>query len=703
MGNWLKKNAINLIIVAAFAVIIYLLAFRGTTPSEGLSKLWNWFLVAFGIGFLIFIHELGHFLAAKACNVKVETFSVGFGPPIPGCHFRRGETLYKLAWFPLGGYVKMAGEYPNEQTDDEIKNDPRSFMNKTVGQRMIIISAGVVFNVILGMICFSYVYLAGRSQIAPAVSYVEPGSPAALAGLEAGSTIKVIDNDTNPTFEDLVFATLLARPGVTQIHMNWVTPDGTEREGTLIPRRLGDDIKPVIGAGFPTSLNVIDPGKKDVPVSIPNTPAAAAEFKPGDKLVAVRKNKDDEPILLKNGWHYSSLEGRSRGQPIIVTVKRGEETVDVPLGPRWFWSYGLRMEPGAIVAVEKPEDRPPSARGLEVGDVIVGLNGDRTFDAIRLPDLIWEKAQKREPIKLTTLRGNKEIEFDINPEEIANRGTWEEQAPNNLLSPLSIPALGVAYAAKPVLRGVDPNSPAEKAKLKAGDTIKAVIFDDPVTEQRKKKKTIAIGWIQMPEFKLVENQWPAVFFRLQSGKSETLQLVVADSSGKEREVELASVEDATWAYPNRGLRREYERRELQASGVGEAIALGFRDTYRNIARLYMSLNSIIMGYVSAKDSLSGPIGLLDQTYKMAEQGTTELVFIIGFISVNLAVVNFLPIPVLDGGHMVFLIVEKLRGKPASERVLVIANVVGLVLILSLMLTVIVLDLRKFGLLEFMGL
>src|SRR6478672_5312238 len=84
-------------------------------------------IVAVGLGLVIFIHELGHFLAAKWCDVHVETFSIGFGPALPGCSYKWGETTYKLALFPLGGYVKMIGEGGE---NDEEDTDPRSYKNK---------------------------------------------------------------------------------------------------------------------------------------------------------------------------------------------------------------------------------------------------------------------------------------------------------------------------------------------------------------------------------------------------------------------------------------------------------------------------------------------------------------------------------------------------------------------------------------------
>src|SRR5208282_5844523 len=112
---WLAQNGSMLVLLIALFV--------------GIVLRWGWVpvIVGLGLGFLIFVHELGHFLVAKWCDVHVETFSVGFGPAIPGCSFQRGETYYKLAWIPLGGYVKMVGEGPEE---DEHEDDPRSFKNK---------------------------------------------------------------------------------------------------------------------------------------------------------------------------------------------------------------------------------------------------------------------------------------------------------------------------------------------------------------------------------------------------------------------------------------------------------------------------------------------------------------------------------------------------------------------------------------------
>ena len=148
-----------------------------------------------GLGLVIFIHELGHFLAAKFCDVHVETFSIGFGKAMPGCQFRRGETTYKVGWIPLGGYVKMVGEGENADTE-EADEDPRSFKNKPVWQRMVIISAGVVMNLILGCVCFMVAYSHGVEETPAVVGAVAVGSPAWQDDVRAGDQIVQIDDIT---------------------------------------------------------------------------------------------------------------------------------------------------------------------------------------------------------------------------------------------------------------------------------------------------------------------------------------------------------------------------------------------------------------------------------------------------------------------------------------------------------------------------
>src|SRR5207249_1296520 len=122
----------------------------------------------------------------------------------------------------------------------------------------------------------------------------------------------------------------------------------------------------------------------------------------------------------------------------------------------------------------------------------------------------------------------------------------------------------------------------------------------------------------------------------------------------------------------RGYFLENEMRIHYAEGILDAARLGLRDTKRFVARIYLSLYGFVTGSISPAE-ISGPVGLAKVAYNVAERGTNYLIYLLAIISLNLAVVNFLPIPVLDGGHAVMLVLEKLRGKPVNERIFAYAT------------------------------
>src|SRR5260221_3957498 len=157
------------------------------TLSPQLNTGINVLYVALGLGLVIFIHELGHFAVAKWCGVKVERFSIGFGPIL--WKATRGETEYALSAIPFGGYVKMLGQDdadPTQMADDSIAKDPRSYTARSVPQRIAIISAGVINNMISAVFFFIIAFSFGV-QVQPAVvGHVTPAMPGWEANLRQG-------------------------------------------------------------------------------------------------------------------------------------------------------------------------------------------------------------------------------------------------------------------------------------------------------------------------------------------------------------------------------------------------------------------------------------------------------------------------------------------------------------------------------------
>ena len=165
----------------------------------------------FVLGLLIFVHELGHFMLAKASGIRVETFSLGFPPKMIG--FRKGDTEYCISWIPLGGYVKMAGEKPEES---EVRGEPWEFMSKPVWKRMLVILAGPAMNYILTIvILFGIYFFKGEPVIDETralIGQVLKDNPAESAGLKPKDVIIGVDDSTVTSFQSM-YDIVTKRPG----------------------------------------------------------------------------------------------------------------------------------------------------------------------------------------------------------------------------------------------------------------------------------------------------------------------------------------------------------------------------------------------------------------------------------------------------------------------------------------------------------
>ena len=286
----------------------------------------------FVLGVIIFVHEGGHYLMAKAFDVKVLTFSLGFGPKI--FSFQRGETEYRVAWLPLGGYVRLGGESPEEATAD-----PRDFQNKPRWQRVFVYLAGPAMNVVLAVLLIAVVLMVGFGlpflhAIPPVVGTVEPGSPAAAAGLLPGDEVIEVKGKEAENWESVAMAIL----------------ESPERPVPMTVKRGGETVRITLVPNLIPKYEIGDAGvyPKVLPkVSTVNagSPAEAAGFHEGDELRAV----DGRP--LGSDLDFVGYVETHAGKPLRVTVERGDRLVDLTVTPRDEGTGKGRIGVGLTMAV----------------------------------------------------------------------------------------------------------------------------------------------------------------------------------------------------------------------------------------------------------------------------------------------------------------------------------------------------------------
>jgi len=711
--------------------------------------------VAAGIGLVIFFHELGHFAVAKWCNVSVERFSIGFGPVV--WRIKWGETEYVLSIVPFGGYVKMLGQDdidPSQLTSDEIAEDPRSYSAKNVPQRMAIISAGVIMNLITGLLFFACAYGLGVATEQPIVGLVQVGLPAWEAGMEPGDRIRRINGDTISSFEDIILSVALApsqrllfqesedmvalldpgpvgeelrtrfsgrkirlphdaivvadtsrkwsiRSGPTNLFQltrsgaglaisgNMLKIEGTRGVGTsaqsmtwnVLPRGKGTGRKIGLGPEHDTQFLAPETGPAGWPAS-----KASPALRDKDRL----KQINDTPIT--SVAQMRKYQARHADQELVYRIEREGEPgpIEVTVPPSRFLTLGISMDIGQITSIR---DRSPAdTAGLRVGDKLITVNGrdiGKAINPLELPNFLARVNGQEVQIEVLRPRPTGQ------PETIALAITPDDQPgwlnpPEQQSSPLAIPSLGLAFDCTVNILAVTPGSPAEKAGIQAGDQISQVSMTLKQLSPETEPTTFDITFDDQ------NANWAYAIWMIQrSDESKPVLLSIVGADGKERDLRVTPRRDPErdWFLPKRGTRHYPLNEVRQATGIGNAMGLAFNHAETTLARIWLTLRSLFTGDISVTE-LHGPIGIARAAYNVAETSLSKLLIFLGFLSLNLAVINFLPIPVLDGGHMVFLTWEAITRRRPSERVLIAATYFGLAFVLLLMVTVIFLDIER---------
>ncbi len=675
-----------------------------------------------GFGFLIFVHELGHFLVAKWVGIRCTQFAVGFGHALAcwrkGIGWRvgstepeyekqarallekeqvsleqlseqdalrklyeaadrlgLGETEYRLNWMPLGGYVKMLGQ---EDLDPEARsNDPRSFNTQPVWARACVISAGVVMNLIFAVVFFVAAFMAGVQFPAPVVGAIQPGGPAALAfpvqqrdrvqfqGLKPGDRILSVDGEEITDFLQLGNLAALShpdhpleveieRPGYQGKLTYLITPaPSKENEGLLS-----------MGIGSAVTLDLQDQPNTVLPEVLSN-----AGVLPGMRIITVA----GEPVERLDQFEAGLASGR--GEPVDVTFLDHATGKHVTVylaavarlaleSPNAASASLLGLIP-ATEALSTVDGSPAEQAGIQPGDLLAQVGAVRWPTVAQLIEVVTNAAGA--PIQVDVLRAGQLIKLgEITPHR----------------NKLGI-ALG-SSAQTNIVAGCLPDGPTDRLHLPTGSRLLS-LNEHPIenfTQLQRHLQQMAEQLTPIPPLKL------GYELGLAGHPTEVADVALTAAQWQ-------ALANASWGFPV-SLDR-LPLKPLQASVTAKdpwhAAWMGVEKTHQTMMQTYQTLASLFRGTV-APSNLRGPVGIVQIGGQITTRGWSYLMFFLGLISVNLVVLNFLPIPILDGGLMLFLLIEKLKGSPLSGRVQSAATIVGLAIVGCLALTTFYFDLGR---------
>ena len=589
-------------------------------PFIGMSS--NIVLVIIGIGLLIFIHELGHFLVAKKIGVRVYAFSLGFGPAIISRQI--GETDYRISLIPLGGYVKLAGE----QREESNTGEEWEFMSKKPWQRAAVLVAGVACNTLLAFVAFIIAFRVGVPFVTPEIGRTMPGWPAWEAGIRPGDKIVKINNVSDPDFED-VFISVALNGSPEGINME-IERDNEIFDVNVVPRYDSTVGFQRIGIVPAHTLEV----HKIFAIKNSDAPVQRSDLHVNDKILEVNGKK----IITEND--FREIELASPGKELNITVLRDDRKIDVKVTPSVVtrWMIGLSCATTKLDGVKK--DSLAYSLGLQKGDEIVKVNYQDVHGFTELINTIKDSANGIVTLQVSRGNGTKYIKITKYGDETVKE-----------FSEGIFPHYGL------VVDSTVEDFPAKKIGIEPGDTITSIDGEN-VTEWNQLLTLVTAS--QGKEFEI---SWMHNY--------ETYTKTITPKKNEKN------------AQGSMGIKFK-EKKIIRKYGLAKSCVVGTHKTVVNIKRIYMTIQGFVSKKLSTK-ALGGPVLIAQASYESAKSGIGKLMYFMAIISINLAVINILPIPVLDGGHLLFLGIEKIKGSPISEKTMAIANYIGFALIISLMI------------------
>jgi len=714
----------------------------------------NFLVIVLGFGSIIFIHELGHFVAAKWAGIRVLAFSIGFGNVLvsyrKGIGFRKGSsdaeyrklvygsndsdqsnesnahpeispTEYRLSMLPLGGYVKMLGQ---EDINPQATSDaPDSYQNCPVGKRMVVICAGVVMNMIMAAALFIVVFFAGLAVSPPIVGYVADDSPAAQAlainqpdlpaGIRRDDRIISIGNNKVYSFEAILPEIAMgssAKPTTILIEREGIA-EPIEFQATPAKGRIGL-LEIGISAAISPRIKSPSDEREQRMLAMFSKASGFDQIEPGDEILSANAQPVRSPFDLLD------MATQSDGQPMNLLIDRDAQTIEQTLLP----VPALQTDPVQVadahqvirhilglsgVMMVNPAASPDDTKqGLEPGDIFAKIG---TIEYPSVPQgIAFVQANAGKDVELVVLRKDDagitqriKLSVKITPEGTIGFYPTSTVSHDNLLSEpadfvkrtqstqsgekpefehITMPASGLIQYPGSRLIKVGDIQISTLRDVPQG-ILKSIEHADPSADEAN-TYTIPLT-LELPLPIQPDGSIPTT----------TIDWTLTQS-------DIDTVEQLGWTLPGSlavvDLFDPVQVIDKADSSIG-AISRGISESRRVMLQTYITFLRLFEGSVKV-EHLKGPVGIAHIGTQFASRGWVWVLFFMALISVNLAVINFLPLPIVDGGQFLMLVYEWLRGKPVPIVVQNVATMAGLLMIGTIFLYVTFNDVKAlFGL------